>query len=49
LREELVANFFKASLVCDLTAHYKQPQRQVDAAWVHPLVQVVYALMQEAV
>lgn len=49
LREEFVADFFESCLVSNFTTHHEQPEGQVSTAGVHPLVQVVDTLVQEAI
>lgn len=49
LGKEFVAILFKARLVGDLAAHYKQAQRQVGARSVRALVEIADALVHEPV
>lgn len=49
LREKLIADLFETGLVCNFTTHHKQAKRQIGAAWIYPLVQIVDALVHKSV
>lgn len=49
LSEELVADFFETGLIGDFAAHHEQPERQICTAGVDSLVQIVDALVHEAI
>ena len=49
LRKEFVANFLESCLVGNFTTHDEQSKSQVSTAGVHPLIQVIDTLVQEAI